>query len=134
MPHPLCLRGSNPSDETLDAINGSLLTTAKITTLPSSACAANEASAVNKSAALISRPQKLYSQSQATLDAIACTAVKRRPLIHQIRGPLSVFDLLSPCRAREWRCYPGALLPACTLGPNHNRNPGNNGAINAVEG
>jgi hypothetical protein len=55
-----------------------LLATGIRTTSP--ACAANEASAVNKSADLISSTQKLYLQSQATLDAIACGAIKRRPL------------------------------------------------------
>jgi hypothetical protein len=64
----------------LDAISEPLFTTV-ITTLPSPARAAHEASAVNKSAALISSAQKFYPQDSATLKATAGAAVKRRPLI-----------------------------------------------------
>jgi len=62
----------------LDATSRTLLATA-ITTLPSPARAANEASVVNESGPLISTEQKLYPQDLATLDAIACAAVKRSP-------------------------------------------------------
>jgi hypothetical protein len=68
MPRPLSLRSSNSSDRTLDATSGRLPTTAT-TTLPPSAQAANEASVVNKSAALIPSAQKLYPQDSAPLNA-----------------------------------------------------------------